>query len=123
MDREIHAIITGDIVRSEAIGLHKRNDLLKTLRHALEELQRHSPMRMEIYRGDSFQIIADNPAKSLRIASMIRAYLIGNAPEDEKNGLDVRLSYMGCCLMLYVSPETCIHLNRDFHCKMDTNQQ
>lgn len=92
MDRKIHAIITGDIVRSESIRLDKRDDLIKTLRCALEELQRHSPMKMEIYRGDSFQIIADNPAKSLRIASMIRAYLIGNAPENEKNGWDARIS-------------------------------
>lgn len=92
MDRKIHAIITGDIVRSESIGLDKRDGLIKTLRRALEELQHHSPMKMEIYRGDSFQIIVDNPEKSLRIASMIRAYLIGNAPEDEKNGWDARIS-------------------------------
>ena len=92
MDRKIHAIITGDIVRSESIGLDKRDDLIKTLRCALEDLQRHSSMKMEIYRGDSFQIIVDNPVKSLRIASMIRTYLIGNAPEDEKNGWDARIS-------------------------------
>lgn len=80
------------MVRSESIGLDKRDDLIKALRCAIEELQHQSPMKMEIYRGDSFQIIVDNPAKSLRIASMIRAYLIGDAPKDEKNGWDARIS-------------------------------
>lgn len=80
------------MVRSESIGLDKRDDLIKALRCVIEELQHQSPMKMEIYRGDSFQIIVDNPAKSLRIASMIRAYLIGDAPKDEKNGWDARIS-------------------------------
>ena len=89
---KIHAVITGDIVRSESIGLDKRDLLLNMLRHIHNELQSLSAMKMEIYRGDSFQIIVSNPAQSLRIASMIRTYLIGNTPKGEKGTWDARIS-------------------------------
>ena len=58
---EIKAIITGDIVRSEQIALDKRDLLIKVLRDIVEDLQKISPMKMEMFRGDSFQIVVECP--------------------------------------------------------------
>ena len=46
---EIKAVITGDIVRSEQIGLDRRDLLIKTLRDTVKDLQEKSPMKMEMY--------------------------------------------------------------------------
>ena len=61
---EIKAIITGDIVRSEQISLDKRDLLIKVLRDIVEDLQKISPMKMEMFRGDSFQIAVQCPEPS-----------------------------------------------------------
>lgn len=92
MDKKIYAIITGDMVRSESIGLDKRDSLIKALKNVNDELQCHSSMKMEIYRGDSFQICVSDPGKSLRIATMIRTYLLGYSPENDNVGWDARIS-------------------------------
>lgn len=86
------AVITGDIVRSEFIGLDKRGELLKALQQVCEELQKFSPMKMEIYRGDSFQIVMERPEVSLKVATLIRSYLISKTPQGEKNIWDARIS-------------------------------
>jgi hypothetical protein len=78
---EIKAVITGDIVRSELIALDKRDLLIQVLHQIVENLQDKSPMRMELFRGDSFQIVVDSPEMSLKIASMMRAGLKSNTPK------------------------------------------
>ena len=89
---EIKAIITGDIVRSEQISLDKRDLLIKVLRDIVEDLQKISPMKMEMFRGDSFQIVVECPEASLKIASMIRAGLKSYSPTDAKEVWDARIS-------------------------------
>lgn len=89
---KIKGVITGDIVRSESIGLSNRDNLIQVLRKTVDDLGRHSTMKMEIYRGDSFQIVVDAPEKSLTIASMIRASLAFHTPEGEKYDWDARVS-------------------------------
>ena len=89
---EIKAIITGDIVRSEQIALDKRDLLIKVLRDIVEDLQKISPMKMEMFRGDSFQIVVECPETSLKIASMIRAGLKSYSPTDAKEVWDARIS-------------------------------
>lgn len=89
---EIKAIITGDIVRSEQIALDKRDLLIKVLRDIVEDLQKISPMKMEMFRGDSFQIVVECPEASLKIASMIRAGLKSYSPTDAKEVWDARIS-------------------------------
>ena len=54
---EIKGVITGDIVGSSQIKPEFRADLLKCLTTMEEELQSVSPFRMELYRGDSFQLL------------------------------------------------------------------
>lgn len=89
---EIKAVITGDIVRSEQIALDKRDLLIQVLHQIVEDLQNKSPMQMELFRGDSFQIVVDSPEMSLEVASMIRAGLKSNTPKDSKTEWDARIS-------------------------------
>ena len=89
---EIKAIITGDIVRSEMIPIDKRDLLIKVLHNIVAELQKMSPMKMEIFRGDSFQVVIERPEASLKIASMIRAGLKAYCPTDSKPVWDARIS-------------------------------
>ena len=89
---EIKAVITGDIVRSEQIAIDKRDLLLKVLHDIVEDLQNKSPMKMEMFRGDSFQIVLERPEASMEIATMIRAGLKSCSPVGENEVWDARLS-------------------------------
>ena len=89
---EIKAIITGDIVRSEQIELDKRDLLIQVLQETVDGLQSKSPMSMELFRGDSFQIVVEKPEMSLEVASMIRAGLKSNTPADSFVVWDARIS-------------------------------
>jgi len=91
-DMDIKAVITGDIVRSEQIELNKRDLLLRVLQETVESLQNKSPMSMELFRGDSFQIVLEKPEMSLEVASMIRAGLKSNTPADSFGVWDARIS-------------------------------
>jgi hypothetical protein len=89
---DIKAVITGDIVRSEQIELNKRDLLLRVLQETVESLQNKSPMSMELFRGDSFQIVLEKPEMSLEVASMLRAGLKSNTPADSFGVWDARIS-------------------------------
>ena len=91
-DMDIKAVITGDIVRSEQIELNKRDLLLHVLQETVESLQNKSPMSMELFRGDSFQIVLEKPEMSLEVASMLRAGLKSNTPADSFGVWDARIS-------------------------------
>ncbi len=91
-DMDIKAVITGDIVRSEQIELNKRDLLLHVLQETVDSLQNKSPMSMELFRGDSFQIVLEKPEMSLEVASMIRAGLKSNTPADSFGVWDARIS-------------------------------
>ncbi len=89
---KIKAIITGAIVQSELIPIDKRDFLIKVLHNIVDELQKMSPMKMEIFRGDSFQVVIEQPEASLKIASMIRAGLKAHSPTGSKPVWDARIS-------------------------------
>lgn len=86
-------VITGDIVNStEILNSGNRDKLLATLHQAVEEINNHNELngvRLEIYRGDSFQIIINNSFNVIGCALIIRALLITNS--DKKNRWDARL--------------------------------
>lgn len=77
-------VITGDIVDSSQIKAQNRGHLLNCLNTMSEELQLISPFRMELFRGDSFQLLVDNASAAMKIAVLLRAGLIHSTPEDEK---------------------------------------
>lgn len=77
-------IITGDVVASSEIPPGLREQLLPTIRRTVEELRAISPMEIEFFRGDSFQIIVDAPEKVLKIAVLLRAGLKSRTPGQDK---------------------------------------
>lgn len=82
-DMKIKGVITSDIVGSSQIKPEFRVDLLTCLITMEEELQCVSPFRMELYRGDSFQLLVEDPAMTAKIAILLRAGLIYHTPNKE----------------------------------------
>ena len=89
---DIKGIITGDIVKSSAIQPEKRNVLLDAIYTLEEELKTLSTLRVELFRGDSFQIVVDNPAEALKIAVLFRAGLKSRTQKDIRKPWDARIS-------------------------------
>lgn len=89
---DLKGVITADIVQSTLIEVDYRKDLLDAIKEIVEELQGLSPMWMELYRGDSFQLLIDNPEEALKIAVLIRAGLQSRTPDDSLHKWDARLA-------------------------------
>lgn len=70
--KKIRGIITADVIGSTQIPTEKRDLLPKTLRDLENELQKVSPIRLEMYRGDSFQVVVDRYEKTMFIATLLR---------------------------------------------------
>ena len=88
----IKGVITGDIVGSTSIKTEHRANLLNCLNTMSEELQCVSPFKMELFRGDSFQLLIDDPTAALKVAILLRAGLIHNTPDKENGMWDARIS-------------------------------
>jgi hypothetical protein len=76
---KIYAIITGDIVASSLLSSNRRKMLHKVMVDSSKVLQDEFKdavlMGVDIFRGDSWQIILSKPAKALRLALFYRAIL------------------------------------------------
>jgi hypothetical protein len=69
MENKIYAIITGDIIKSSNMIPGNLIKLMEDLPGFGRRLQlMYTGMRMETYRGDSFQILLDTPEDALYIA-------------------------------------------------------
>jgi hypothetical protein len=77
---ETKAVITGDIIKSTRINPADRELLLNTIGNIVRDVEIWGNIRMEIFRGDSFQIQIDNPVKALRIAILVRTGLRAKSP-------------------------------------------
>ncbi|MDO4672000.1 MAG: hypothetical protein Q4A76_03735 [Porphyromonadaceae bacterium] len=73
---KIKGVITGDIVSSSHIRLELRKKLLVAMREIAEDLKSLSDLKIEFFRGDSFQILVEQPEKTLLAAVLFRAGLI-----------------------------------------------
>ncbi len=89
---EVRGIITGDIVKSSTIQPDKRTVLLDAIHTLTEELKTFSVLQMELFRGDSFQIVVNNPVEALKIAVLFRAGLKSKTPKDYRKPWDARIS-------------------------------
>ena len=58
----------------------------------VEDLKSISTLQLEIFRGDSFQMVVDNPAEALKVAILLRAGLMSKTPENYRKPWDARLS-------------------------------
>lgn len=90
--KEMIAIITGDIIDSTMVPIDKRKRLISVIKEAISYVSKFSPLKYEIFRGDSFQLVIEQPEKSLLMAILLRAYLRKSTPKDCKNSWDARLA-------------------------------
>lgn len=78
---EVYAILTGDIVGSSKLTTTQRKKLLGILKKTSQELRRMYknivPFKIDIFRGDSWQLFVADPKFSLRIALLFRSTLKG----------------------------------------------
>ena len=91
MDK-IKGVITGDIIGSSDIQIKYRDFLLESIRKIVDELSIIEPIKIELFRGDSFQMIIDAPENAIKIAVLLRAGLKSHTPKECKKTWDVRLS-------------------------------
>ena len=68
-------VITADIVHSSQISAEKRKALLDTLKKVEKDLQKFCEIHIEVYRGDSFQVLVNEAGKVVLCAVLIRAML------------------------------------------------
>lgn len=73
------AVLTGDVVSSSAMEPGQRRHLPRLLKEAAgavrEQLGRQVAGDLDVFRGDSWQLVLENPANSLRAALIMRAHL------------------------------------------------
>lgn len=87
----IKGVITGDLVNSTNIALEWRQNVVDVLKTSITNFVSLTPIRMEMYRGDSFQIIVDKSEYALTVAVALRAKLRASTPENHEVW-DARLS-------------------------------
>ncbi len=76
---KLYAVITGDIVASSKFPETVRFNLHNVMEEGGQMLRRIFPLavpwNLEIFRGDSWQVVVSDPSLSLRIALFYRAFL------------------------------------------------
>lgn len=84
-------MITGDLVNSTNIAAKWRQTVLDTLNVCAADFQPLTLCNLEMYRGDSFQIVVDKPDYALAVAIALRAKLKAMTPGKQQLW-DARLS-------------------------------
>ena len=73
------AVITGDLINSRQIPIEKRQqvyDYMTRVYHSYANRRGwHNAAKLEFFRGDSFQLLVDEPEVALRVALFLRARL------------------------------------------------
>jgi len=86
-----YAVISGDIIGSSKLPPDARADLPNVMKHASSELRallaQSVPLNVDIYAGDSWQLLVNEPGDALRAAVFYRASIL--AATDRK--VDTRL--------------------------------
>ena len=85
------SVITADIVGSTKIPAGNRDRLPALIYELADELQVVSPLKVEIFRGDSFQVLVQRPEEALRVAILFRAGL-RKSRLLEKGSIDARMA-------------------------------
>ena len=87
----IKSVITGDLVNSTNIAAKWRQTVLDTLNVCVADFLPLTLCNLEMYRGDSFQIVVDKPDYALAVAIALRAKLKAMTPSKQQLW-DARLS-------------------------------
>lgn len=87
----IKGVITGDLVNSTHIAAEWRQTVMDALNACVNDFSSQTPIKIEMYRGDSFQVVVGNPELVLTVAIALRAKLKASTP-DKLDLWDARLS-------------------------------
>lgn len=74
-------VITGDLVNSTNIAPEWRQAVVNALNTCVTDFLSLTPVKIEMYRGDSFQIVVDNIEFALSVAIAMRAKLRASTPD------------------------------------------
>ena len=77
----IKGVITGDLVNSTNIAAEWRQAVVGALYKCAADFSPLTPINIEMYRGDSFQVVVGNPEYALTVAVAFRAKLRASTPE------------------------------------------
>ncbi|MGM0423703.1 MAG: hypothetical protein ACQEQX_02140 [Thermodesulfobacteriota bacterium] len=73
---KVYAVLTGDIIGSSRLSGEQRQELYQAMQRASARLQEAFvlavPLEMDIFRGDSWQLLVAEPEKALRIGLLYR---------------------------------------------------
>ncbi|GAD04449.1 hypothetical protein HQ45_07085 [Porphyromonas crevioricanis] len=111
---KIKGVITGDIVSSSSIQLEWREKLLLTMQEIAEDLKEVSDLQIEFFRGDSFQLLVEQPEKTLLVAILFRAGLVSRTPQESKRRWDARVS-IGIGEVSFLSDNILVSDGEAFH--------
>ena len=87
----IKGVITGDLVKSTNIAAEWRQSIMDALNVCAADFATVTPVKIEMYRGDSFQVVVDRAEYSLAVAIALRAKLKAITP-DGSSAWDARVS-------------------------------
>lgn len=75
-----YAVVTGDVVGSSGLGVADRQRLVRVLHDGSRQLQTlcgdAMPLPVDVYSGDSWQLLLTTPAMALRAALFYRAWMV-----------------------------------------------
>ena len=80
------------MVDSTSIPMEKRAGLLECMSSVLDDIKQSYSLNYEYFRGDSVQIVVDNPSDSLVVCILFRVGLRARTEKKLSNVSDVRLS-------------------------------
>lgn len=87
----VKGVITGDLVNSTNIAPERRQSVVDALNTCVSDFTPQTPIKIEMYRGDSFQVVIDKAELALSVAIAIRSKLRASTP-DGNDVWDARVS-------------------------------
>lgn len=77
------AVITGDIINSTALEQEVFVELIHKMEDFIVALKENFDVKAEIYRGDSIQILVDQPKNALKVALLLKTYIKGKVAQQK----------------------------------------
>ncbi len=88
----LKGIITADIVDSTHIETEARGELPQLINQLAIELHEICPVKVEMFRGDSFQVMVEEAEKAPLVAVLLRAGLRKSELRSKSKVIDARMS-------------------------------
>ena len=88
----LKGIITADIVDSTHIETEARGELPQLINKLAIELHEICPVKVEMFRGDSFQVMVEEAEKAPLVAVLLRAGLRKSELRSKSKVIDARMS-------------------------------